>query len=80
MGLGVRREWRSRSLEANHASVCVHMCACVCVRREGRSRSLEANHASVCVCVHVCVCVCTCSATVLGESRGMPILDAVLWM
>ena len=62
-GLEVRREERSRGLEANHVSVCAHvmcvcacMCMCVrmCVHQEGGEVWMPgSNHASVCACAHV---------------------------
>ena len=71
-GLEVRREGRSRSLEANHASVCVctcvRVCACVCTRvrvcASGGRGGLDAwkQTTPLCVCVPMCMCmrVCAC--------------------
>lgn len=69
MGLGVRREWRSRS----HASVCVCTCVRVCASGWGGGpEAWKQNHTSECVCMHVCICVCTfVHMCVSGGSGGL---------
>ena len=60
-GLEVRREGRSRSLEANHASVCV--CTRVRVCASGGRGGLDAWKQTTPLCSCTCVCMCTCVRT-----------------